>query len=97
MAKQKDAKKDTVWVGPELPNGHRPMIRRTVSGESQKGLIVPLEEANSVLELDHLEGPFYQVTGETRLTASGPSQVASKAYRDGWSRIFGGKHSVGQA
>ena len=24
--------------------------------------------------------------------ASGPAQVATEAYRDGWHRIFGGKH-----
>lgn len=30
-------------------------------------------------------------------TTSGPAQVATDAYRDGWARIFGSKPTVGQA
>ena len=85
-------------MGPELANGQRPFVRHSETGNCERGMLAQsLANADRVLELEHLAGPFYEVTGETRLTASGPSQVASEAYREGWSRIFGGRRPVGQA
>lgn len=90
--------KDTLWMGPELQNGRRPFVSRSSTGEPKVGFLGEHGEgADSVLELKHLEGPFYEVQSETRLTASGPAQVSSSAYRKGWSNIFGGKATVGRA
>jgi hypothetical protein len=94
---KKTKQRDTVWVGPELANGHRPFVRQTSTGKSERGCFVPKDEAERAVELKHLGGHCFEVTRETRLTAGGPSQVANPAYRDGWSRIFGGKQAVGQA
>lgn len=89
--------KDTMWVGPELANGRRPYVRENAAGETETGTLVDdLSEADTVVELAHVEGATYEVMKETRLTDSGPSQVASKAYREGWNRTFG-KTVVGQA
>jgi hypothetical protein len=90
--------KETLWMGPQLENGNRPFVSRSGTGEPKVGVVgTQVEGADSVLELKHLEGPFYEVQSETRLTASGPAQVSSRAYRDGWSRLFGGKETVGRA
>lgn len=93
-------RKDKVWLGPELPGGTRPLFRETPEGERSVGYTGPkgsLPRVDSELDLEHVEGCMYEVTGEVKFTAAGPSQVASPAYRDGWSRIFGAKAPVGQA
>lgn len=91
--------KDTVWVGPELCDGRRPFVRRKDTGEPEVGLLGsdPLDGADSVIELDHVQGDEYEVRSEIRFTAMGPTQVASSAYRAGWSRVFGGRAPVGNS
>lgn len=97
MSKQNGENRETVWVGPDLGNGQRPALR--FDGSSvQSGTLSPADtDSDHILELKQLKGPFYEVVNEMRATSTGPSQVASKAYRDGWARVFGGKHHVGQA
>jgi hypothetical protein len=98
MSKQDGETKDTVWVGPDLGDGERPALRIGPNGQCQAGTLgPPRADADHVLNLRNLGGPFYQVVDEARVTFSGPSQVATDKYRDGWTRIFGGKPSVGSA
>lgn len=92
-------KRDIVWIGPKSADGRRPSIRRDLHGTVSVSAISDLDSpsvADSVLELRHVAGDRYEVMSEILLTASGPAQVATDAYRDGWSRIFG-KAEVGQA
>ncbi len=42
-------------------------------------------------------GLAHQIAPERPCTASGPVQVATQAYRDGWETIFGKRISPGQA
>jgi hypothetical protein len=52
--------------------------------------------------LAHAGKTLREVARELRVemalaAGSGPAQVATDAYRQGWDNIFGGKRSVGQA
>lgn len=55
-------------------------------------------------DLGIIHGPECPVTkaawakkGAPEPAKSGPAQVATDAYRDGWARVFGGEPTVGQA
>lgn len=43
------------------------------------------------------ENGKFKVIGEAGKTSPGPAKANSRAFRDGWSRIFGGRQVVGQA
>jgi hypothetical protein len=93
--------KDELIVGPVVDRDGtpaRPYIRVTPEGEISRGILGEgLPNPKGEVELNHLGGSRFAVTKVTRFTESGPAQVASPQYRDGWSRIFGGKAPVGQA
>jgi hypothetical protein len=96
MSKQDGETKGTVWVGPDIGDGQRAAIRFDGSGGAECGILAPVgPDADHVLDLKQRSGPFYDVVGEAHATLSGPPKVTSKAYRDGWTRVFGGKHPVG--
>jgi hypothetical protein len=100
MSKHNGEKKDTVWVGPDLGDGLRPALRVDTAGNVHAGTLGPARpDANCVLNLKQVKGPFYEVVDEGRAVplAGGPPKVSSEAYRTGWARIFGNKHTVGQA
>lgn len=93
--------KDELILGPVVDRDGtpaRPYIRVTPEGDVSRGILGhDLPNSKGEVELDHLGGARFEVTKVTRFTAGGPPQVASPQYRDGWSRIFGGKAPVGQA
>lgn len=85
-------------MGPPLSDGRRPYVRVTPEG-AHGGLMsdTPTPTSTTCIELQPLGGDCFEVAKETRLTGSGPAQVATGAYRSGWDRIFGTKAEVGQA
>ena len=103
--------KDELVPGPAIGNG-RLFVRHNANHEVSVGVLHPVKEGENiagrdVLRLDHIEGQRYAVT-ELNSTAkptsapassdkTGPAQVNTKNYRDGWDRIFGTKPTVGQA
>lgn len=100
MAKQSGEKKDRVWVGPDLGDGHRPAVRVDPVGNVHVGTLCPARpETEHVMDLKQVDGPLYEVVREAHAAppASGPPKVSSEAYRSGWARVFGNKQTVGQA
>lgn len=91
------SKRDRVWVGPELSDGNRPFIRETETGANAGLMGDAVPTPHSVVELEHIGGCCFEVASEIKLTGKGPAKVASRAYTDGWDRIFGNKPAVGQA
>lgn len=90
--------KDRVLVGPEVGEGSR-LFMRASPEQLTVGVLTEgvRPEADSILELQHVQGCEYEVKNEIRYTAKGPAQVSSKAYRSGWDTVFGGKTPVGVA
>ncbi len=86
---------DLVKLGPPGPNGARAAIRHTKDHQFELGVVAPtaLAPEGQAVHLTPRGGDLYEVT---EVTHSGPAQVSSDAYRNGWDRIFGSK-TVGQA
>jgi len=91
--------RDQMRLGPEIEPGRGAAIRRSDKGVSF-GTFVEMKEGQSIpegAELVHVgaedDDGWRDVTS---IYKSGPAQVATPAYRDGWSRIFG-KQKVGSA
>lgn len=63
---------------------HRPdhTVRSGVGRVIHEGQHIPCGEA---LILDHIDGNRFEVAGSFM---NGPTKVATRAYRDGWDRIF---------
>lgn len=100
MSNQSGEKRDTMWVGPDLGEGVRPALRVDTDGTVHAGTLGPARpDADRVVNLKQVRGPFYEVVDEGRAVplAGGPPKVSSDAYRRGWTRVFGNKHTVGQA
>jgi hypothetical protein len=89
--------KDELIIGPVIDDaGSRPFLRRSPEGAMSSGILTQ-DTANSkgFIELAPLGGSRFEVQKVIRYTAAGPAQVASPAYRDGWSRIFGARAGTG--
>jgi hypothetical protein len=91
-------------IGPEGPNGMRVSIRHTKDHQIELGVLTPqkdgrpLSPKERLLQLTPQGADLYKVENEFSLSAtySGPAQVNSAAFRDGWDRIFGPK-TIGSA
>jgi len=91
-----DTGEDYVIPGPPLPDGGRLAIRHRGDHVLQVGEMHNLENGepldDSVSILEPKEGtPFYKVGPTIGELRKGPSKVNSKAYKDGYDRIFGSK------
>lgn len=87
-----DTKRDDIYLGPSLGEGKHIMVRDQ-DGDVSVSVISPEPaEGCSELHLSHVSDNHYKVLSER----SGPAQVNTQAYQEGWSNIFG-KTVVGQA
>lgn len=88
--------KDVVLLGPQVtPAGGRAFLRKEGEDSYTAGILGPpgtLGHSNGYLQLEHLNGPAYRVVEEVHFTGS-HSRPATKDYRDGWDRVFGGSSS----
>ncbi len=105
-----DPKRDFVVLGPQVNDRTQACVRHTSSNEVRPGLIRTIQEgeaisgAGDLVQLRDAGDGTYDVTvvlGESGSPSegashSGPAQVATDEYRDGWTRIFGGR-VVGEA
>lgn len=101
---------DRVSLGPHI-GPHARLAVRERDGEQELTLVGPLRDGVPLpdhAEIVHLEAPDCTCDGwqaattlyrpsERRTTESGPVQVATPAYRDGYDRIFGKQPTVGLA
>lgn len=100
---------DRLSMGPDIGGGVHPYIRHMPDHTIRTGFFQEHDPKDDVasrplVHLSHVgPGPIYDVEDvasaavqEARGTA-GPAKVATRAYRDGWDRIFGGPETVGQA
>jgi len=91
-------KRDQIRIGPEIGPGVRTAVMRDVEGDhavlmTQVRDGVPIPDGSEIVEIDTTcrEG-WHDV-----ISRSGPVQVATPAYREGYDRIFGKRVEVGQA
>jgi len=97
---------DLMALGPETAQGLRPYLRHTADCQVKAGLIRPMREGEPMVGggvcLEHKEGHVYAVVHEVpsmvaTMDRSGPAQVATDDYRQGWDRIFGSRPTIGEA
>lgn len=92
---------DEIYFGPEIEPGVYAGLRRTPDGEVRQVKCAPMRSGAPLRlnsELAHVDEPSED--GWHPLTSvykSGPAQVASPEYREGYDRIFGKKQKVGLA
>lgn len=100
-------KKDQMRIGAEVEPGARLVERRTGTHVSI-GMLAPVKNGQALqagTELVRLspsaDDEWHDVETVYRhepvATSSGPPQVATPAYSDGWGRVFGKKQTVGVA
>ena len=86
---------NVVIAGPELPNGGRICIHHDGEHGVSMGEMHPLEHGvplpDDAVLVSHRHGNVYDVGESVESMKKGPSQVSTKAYRDGYDRIFGKK------
>ncbi len=92
---------DSLFAGPELPNGYQPFIRHRADHSIQKGIMRPVVDGEPIhdgtLYLERRgESNVYDVRdefivpkAETQAASKGPAKVNSEKFRAGWDRIFG--------
>jgi len=96
-------KTDTITLGPQIAaDGTRLGLRQRENSLEEVHVVPlvngrPLEADSTILALSHRQGEVYDVIDSYKPARSGPAQVATKAYRTGYDRIFGGSAAVGQA
>lgn len=91
-------------IGPPGPNGARRAIRHRSDHRIELGVFEkknegePISSDAQMLQLTPLGPDVFEVENEYSMSEglSGPAQVSTEAYREGWDRIFGAK-TVGQA
>lgn len=94
---------DVAIPGPELPNGDRLCIAHH-NHETRIGVLQKMRPGEPLPDHAHLvspiEGtPMYEIgesVADLKRGGKGPAKVNSKAYREGYDRIFG-KKEIGQA
>lgn len=100
---------DKMFIGPEVlgTDGARLSVRHKADHTNEYALTRPLREGENIagarVVFGRTEGNVMHITDELDLrggaataTGSGPPQVATEEYRDGWDRIFGAR-KVAQA
>jgi len=93
-------KKDKLMVGHEIADGVRIAVRSDDDGErlvtiSDHKSGDPLPPSSEYISLSSEDSEGWQDVNV--LYKTGPSQVATPAYREGYDRIFGGKQKTGLA
>ena len=95
--------RDRMRVGPEIEPGRGAAIRQR-GEEISVGTFVeikegqPIPEGAELVRLDpESEDGWRNVTSLYARESSGPAQVATPEYREGYDRIFGKKQKVGLA
>jgi hypothetical protein len=86
-----------VIPGPELPNGDRLCISHHDGHNNDVGVITKIEPGKPIPDharmVSPIEGtPFYELgesIAEMKSGSKGPAKVSSKAYRNGYDKIFG--------
>jgi hypothetical protein len=98
--KMTNEKDDEIKIGPEVSPGVRAALRRSPDGEVREVAVkiaeegVPVSPSGELAYID--EGSNDGWHKLISLYKSGPAQVSTPAYRDGYDRIFG-KQKVGVA
>ena len=102
--KSKRGKKDIVLPGQPLPSGEIPLLKIREDGTPESAsLFCPLEEgtplppSGDLTELHPIPGtPLAELvhTGSygkksKKVPHKGPPRVSTRAYREGWDRVFG--------
>lgn len=103
---KKPEPKDEIAIGHAVAPGVHVAIRRQ-DGEEKRVLVHAAEDGETIRpgsELaivgdptDEQDGVCWQPLESIYKNTSGPAQVATPAYRDGYDRIFGKKQKVGIA
>jgi hypothetical protein len=91
--------RDQINLGPELAPGKRMAIRRRDGQEDEVSLISKMKDGEAVpagAEIIHIKPGDDEWHDVDVLYRSGPAQVATPRYREGYDRIFG-KKEVGLA
>lgn len=81
---------------PDGAEHHHGVVRTVKQGEPIHGdalLAEPTGEPGKFKVVDRFDGAT--APSATKAAGSGPAQVASEDYRDGWDRIFGAKRAEG--
>lgn len=100
--KKKKKIKDQVKLGPEIAPGVRQIVRRR-GNEFEVGVMtpvkegVPIPEGTDLIRVGEECGDGWQKAEVLFSNRSGPAQVVTPAYREGYDRIFGGKQKVAEA
>ncbi len=82
---------DVLRVGPALPDGKRMSVIDREDGTRQPVLLAERDDPDphdGELSLEPLGGNRHKITREIRFTSRGPGQVASRAYRSGWDKVW---------
>jgi len=96
-------KTDIVTMGPQIAADGTRICLRQREGSLEELHVLPLVAGRpltgegEILSLSHRQGSVYDVIDSYEPARSGPAQVATKAYRTNYDRIFGGSAAVGQA
>lgn len=98
----KDDEDDEILFGPEIAPGVRSALRRSPDGSIREVTCSPLKDGATLQPSSEIanvsktsEGGWHKLTDVYKL--SGPPQVATPRYREGYDRIFGKKQKVGLA
>jgi hypothetical protein len=86
---------DEIQFGPEIAPGVHSALRRTPDGKIREVACSPLRDGvplspNSEIAnvSKETEDGWHTLTDVCKLAGDGPAQVATPAYREGWSRIY---------
>jgi hypothetical protein len=100
MSKEEDAPDhagDFVIPGPDLPGGGKMALHHKPDHSLEAAVMYPLQDGvpipeNAVLVRRRDDGSeLYDVEGSVADMKRGPSKVVTRAYRDGYDRVFGRK------
>lgn len=90
-------------MGPPVGGDIFPFIRHRSNCTTEAGFVKqakegePLYDGAVLLEPRGQEPGAFNVVSTYKAQKSGPAQVATNEYREGYDRIFGGSQPVGQA
>jgi len=87
-------------IAPPSPDGRVQCVRHTKDHQIEFGCITPLKDGRPIVGTPIRTMPrgdgLLQVVEEAE-ESSGPANVNSRAYLEGWDRIFGNRAPTGQA
>lgn len=98
------SRKDRIRTEAINEHGDKLCVVERADGSTEEGVLSTAKHGESIPEgADYIKvddcghdcGGWHDM--ETIYSNRGPSQVATKAYRSGYERIFGGKQKIGEA